>query len=90
MEAMACGTPTVAYATGGIPEQIVDSETGFLRPPGDRKALTRAVIALFEDQEKCGRFSRASAERAIKNFVMPIFVEKYKRAYEEAIKLKIH
>lgn len=88
MEAMACGTPTVAYATGGIPEQIVNGETGFLVPPGDRGALCQAVDALFRDSPKAERFSAAAADRAVTNFVLDIFIEKYLNAYTDAMKLK--
>ena len=35
MEAMAAGRPVVGYQTGGVPEMVVDGETGFLVEPGD-------------------------------------------------------
>ena len=41
-EAMACGTPVVAFATGGLPE-LVDERCGCLVPPGDVDAMADAV-----------------------------------------------
>ena len=42
IEALACGTPVVATAVGGIPEQIVEGKTGFLVPVGDAGAMWRS------------------------------------------------
>jgi len=49
MEAMAAGLPVVSTATGGIPEMVVQNETGFLVPPGNAVALAGAIERLFDD-----------------------------------------
>jgi glycosyltransferase involved in cell wall biosynthesis len=45
IEAMACGTPVVAFANGAAPEVIVDGRTGFLVEEGDLDAMCVAVDA---------------------------------------------
>lgn len=45
-EAMACGTPCVASAVGGVPE-VLDERTGVLVPPGDAAELASAVAGLL-------------------------------------------
>jgi glycosyltransferase involved in cell wall biosynthesis len=46
VEAMACGTPMLAAASGGIPEIIEHGRNGWLIPPGDEPALADAVVYL--------------------------------------------
>ena len=43
LDAMACGKPIVATSAGGIPEVVVNGETGFLMPPRDHQAMARAL-----------------------------------------------
>ncbi len=50
LDAMACAKPIVATSTGGIPEVVVDGETGILVAPRDHEALARAIIALLSDE----------------------------------------
>ncbi len=45
-EAMACGTPVVAYRRGAAPEIVVDGQTGYLIEPGDLGAFIRATEAV--------------------------------------------
>src|SRR5262249_49338294 len=49
LEARACSLPGVICAVGGIPEIVVDGQTGALIPVGDRAALRRAILALVAD-----------------------------------------
>jgi L-malate glycosyltransferase len=50
LDAMACGKPIVATSAGGIPEVVVDGQTGILVPPRDSEALARAITALLRDE----------------------------------------
>ena len=49
-EAMGCGVPVVASASGGILEVVRDGETGLLVKPGDVGGLTEAVETLLGDE----------------------------------------
>jgi glycosyltransferase involved in cell wall biosynthesis len=61
LEAMACGKPVVSTDVYGIPEAVVDGETGLLVHPGDDAALTHALHTLIKNGElrrrmgECGR-----------------------------------
>src|SRR6185437_13169015 len=50
LDAMACGKAIVATTAGGIPEAVVDRETGLLVPPRDPEAMARAIVALLTDE----------------------------------------
>jgi len=62
MEAATCGTPSVALRVGGLPESIVDGQTGLLADDGP--GLTAAVRRLVEDPELRARMGEAARERA--------------------------
>lgn len=60
LEAGAAGVPVVASRAGGIPETMVEGETGLLVPPGDAGALTRALVELLQDPERRQRMGEAA------------------------------
>jgi colanic acid/amylovoran biosynthesis glycosyltransferase len=65
VEAAATALPVVATRHSGIPEAVVDGETGFLVPEGDPEALAERIALLIgsaELRERMGRAARAMAE----------------------------
>jgi glycosyltransferase involved in cell wall biosynthesis len=64
VEAMACGRPVVASAAGGLPEVVIDGETGLLVPAGDVDALRDALRALLSDPTLRRRLGEAARRRA--------------------------
>jgi glycosyltransferase involved in cell wall biosynthesis len=62
-EASATGLPVVASRVGGIPEIVVDGETGILVPPEDPAALASALATLFADVELRSRYGEAGRRK---------------------------
>jgi glycosyltransferase involved in cell wall biosynthesis len=68
MEAMAAGLPVVSTSVGGIPEMVIENETGFLVQPGDIAALADSIERLIDDIELARRFGERGFQRAQESF----------------------
>jgi glycosyltransferase involved in cell wall biosynthesis len=79
LEAMAAGLPVVASDVGGIPELVVDNETGFVVPAGDPTALAGALSRLLADSELRRSFGAAARLRVETTFS----IEGFRRAHVE-------
>jgi len=64
VEAMAQGTPIVAYAVGGVPEVFEDGKQGFLIAPNDIHAMASACQRLLEDESLHANMGQAGKKRA--------------------------
>ena len=82
MEAMAAGLPVAATAVGGVPEAVVDGETGILVPPRDPDALADAMARLATDPGLRSRMG-ATARRRATLFDIRAAVDEEQRAYAE-------
>lgn len=66
-EAMAAETPVLASNVGGIPEMVVDGETGVLIPPHDAAALTEALDYVLDDPQRLRAMGTAGLQRLLDN-----------------------
>ena len=64
LEAMAAGRPVVGSRVGGIPEMVVDGETGLLVESRNATALAAAIESLVRDPDRAHAFGRAGRARA--------------------------
>lgn len=86
VEAMAMGLATVASGVGGVPEVVVDGETGLLTPPRDAGALAKAILRLMEDEGLRRRMGEAGRERVCTHFSIERTVRETERLYEELLR----
>jgi D-inositol-3-phosphate glycosyltransferase len=68
LESMACGTPVIGAAVGGVKFSVVDGETGLLVPPHDPGAIAAAAARLFRDEPLRARMSRNAVARVRERF----------------------
>jgi len=83
IEALACGTPVVATAVGGIPEQIIDGKTGFLVQPGDALVLAERLVRLAQSPELIFAMGVAASRDVEKRFSRERMVSRYIELYRD-------
>ena len=83
LEAMSCGVPVVVSDIGGLPELVINGESGYLCELGDLEAFTRAVRRLLDDEDLLASMSITARARAVKHFDTDIIVPHYESYYEQ-------
>ncbi|MGC9453702.1 MAG: glycosyltransferase family 4 protein [Phycisphaerae bacterium] len=83
LESMACGTPTVGFDVGGIPDMVRPDETGLLAPAGDTDALAGAIRSLLSDSDRLQRMGRACRETAVREYSYKPVAGRYRQLYEQ-------
>jgi glycosyltransferase involved in cell wall biosynthesis len=84
-EALACERPVVATRLAGMPELVVDGETGVLVPPRDPEALAAAVLRLHADLAWRQQLARAGRKRVEAEFSLDAKVEATERLYRRLV-----
>jgi D-inositol-3-phosphate glycosyltransferase len=85
LEAMACGTPVIGSAVGGITYTIADGETGFLVPPRDPDALALRLREVLSNADLRVRMSRAARARVERDFTWDIVAARTAALYDELL-----
>jgi glycosyltransferase involved in cell wall biosynthesis len=85
LEASACGIPTVAPNTGGIPEVCIDNRTGLLFDAGSAEGLSRAVIKILKNDATGKEYGENGRKMVLDRYDWPKCVEKKIALFESLI-----
>jgi glycosyltransferase involved in cell wall biosynthesis len=85
LEAMAAGLPVIGSRVGGIPEMIVDGETGLLVESRNAAALAAAIESLVRDPGRARAFGRAGRARAEQVFSVAAHVSHVQAVYDRLL-----
>jgi glycosyltransferase involved in cell wall biosynthesis len=85
VEAMACGTPVVAFRVGGIPEAAPDGQGAILCEPGDGTTLTEAIMKLRSSPELRDRLGALARETAHTRNAASSFANAFAQLYRECV-----
>jgi glycosyltransferase involved in cell wall biosynthesis len=77
------GTAVIASRVGGLPEIVADGENGVLVEPNRPDQLSRALLGMFQDRERCEALGRRGREIAIQRFSADACLDWFIDLYEE-------
>ncbi len=84
-EALACGTPVVAFDVGGLPDIVTHQETGWLAKPFEPESMAEGIAWLLADAERLERCSRQARKSAELRFDQTVVGAQYAALYREIL-----
>ena len=85
LKAAAAGVPVVGFGAGGLPEAVVDGETGILVPAGDVEGLRDAIATLLDAEQLRSDLGAAGRERMQKQFSIATMADRHVQLYESVL-----
>lgn len=85
VEALACGTPCVAFRVGGMPDMIDHQVNGYLAEPFDTKDLARGIQWVLRDSDRHAGLCSAARKKAEQHYGYQQVCRQYSRLYEEVL-----
>jgi glycosyltransferase involved in cell wall biosynthesis len=83
LESLACGTPVVAFDTGGLPDMVRPGSTGWLVPLGSTQGLTQMLDEVFSAPSQLRRMSEVCREVAVREYALSVQAAAYTSLYVE-------
>jgi glycosyltransferase involved in cell wall biosynthesis len=84
-EALASGTPVVAFDATGPSTIVTHESTGYLAEPFDAIELARGIEWVLGDEERRTRLGERARTDAVERFDMPVVARQYRQVYEDAL-----
>ena len=85
IEAMACGTPTIAFRAAGLPDLVEHERTGFLADPYESEGLARGIAWVLEDDTRRKDLGEAGRRRAERDHDLEGVARRYRSLYERLV-----
>jgi glycosyltransferase involved in cell wall biosynthesis len=85
LEAMACGTPVVAFHAGGIPDFVIPGQTGLLARTGDAGELARQIQWLIDHRNQLAPLKAQARQIVVERFNSDVEVQNYIELYQEVV-----
>jgi glycosyltransferase involved in cell wall biosynthesis len=83
MEALACGTPCVAFNIGGMPDMIEHQRNGYLAQPFESEDLAKGIVWVLENQERYQKLCDRARQKAEQEFTLDIQSHRYESLYRQ-------
>ena len=85
LKAAAAGVPVIGFNAGGLPEAVVDGETGILVSPENVEELRAAIATLIDDDDLRHRMGAAGQQRMQSEFSIDTMADKHDEFYESVL-----
>lgn len=83
MEALACGTPCVAFNIGGMPDMIEHEQNGYLVQPFEVDDLAKGIAWILTDEERWQQLSVKARMKIEKEFTQELQANRYLSLFQE-------
>ncbi|QYO68595.1 glycosyltransferase family 4 protein [Leptolyngbya sp. 7M] len=85
LEAIACGTPSVAFKIGGMPDMIEHQRNGYLVQPYETEEFAKGIAWILEDQERHQSLCYYAREKTEKEFPLELQARRYESLYNHIL-----
>ena len=86
LEALASGTPVVAFDVGGIPEMITHRQTGYLARYKDPADLAAGILTILDRADLRGDMRQRCRATAVEKYDLDLQATRYSELYEQAVR----
>jgi glycosyltransferase involved in cell wall biosynthesis len=90
MEALACGTPCIAFDIGGMPDMIEHHRNGYLARPFDAADLAEGVRWILGDDQRRMELSSRARQKVLEEFAMPVVAHRHLELYRRVLETVQH
>ncbi|MBD0341556.1 MAG: glycosyltransferase family 4 protein [Microcoleus sp. Co-bin12] len=84
-EALACGTPVVAFDVTGLKDIVDGQQNGYLAKPYETEDLARGIAWVLEDPDRHQKLCRSARLKVEEKFTLEVQARAYKNLYEEIL-----